>query len=65
MMQNGRISEPDHRGPESLVGGGLLRHYRGFLVGFQARPGGLCPPGAPPLVVICSNNSYLFNKKSP
>ena len=25
----------DQLGPESLVGGGLLRHHRGFLVGFQ------------------------------
>ena len=29
--------EHDHLGAESLVGGGLLRHHRGFLVGFQVR----------------------------
>ena len=34
-------------------------------LGSLARPGGLCPPGGPPLVVICSNNSYIFHKKSP
>ena len=33
-------------------------------LGSLARPGGLCPPGGPPLVVICSNNSYIFHKKS-
>jgi hypothetical protein len=34
-------------------------------LGSLARPGGLCPPGGPPLVLICSNNSYIFHKNSP
>ena len=34
-------------------------------LGSLARPGGLCPPGGPPLVVICSNISYIFHKNSP
>ena len=33
--------------------------------GSLACPGGLCPPGGAPLVLICSNNSYKFRKKSP
>ena len=35
---SGWSGEHDHLGPESLVGGGLLRHHRGFLVGFQVMP---------------------------
>ena len=31
-------SEHDHLGPERLVGGGLLCHHHGFLVGFQVMP---------------------------
>ena len=34
----GWSGEHDHLGPESLVGGGLLRHHRDFLVGFQVMP---------------------------
>ena len=32
---SGKSGVHDHLGPESLVGGGLLCHHRGFLVGFQ------------------------------
>src|SRR3954467_13931377 len=35
---SGWSGEHDHLGPESLVGGGLLRHHRSFLVGFQVMP---------------------------
>ena len=35
---SGWSGEHDHLGPESLVGGGLLRHHRGFLVSFQVMP---------------------------
>ena len=31
----------------------------------RARPSGLCPPGGPPLVVICSNILQIFHNKSP
>ena len=34
-------------------------------LGSLARPGGLCPPGGAPLVVICSNIPQIFHKKSP
>ena len=40
---------------------------RGGLGGAQptrARPGGLCPPGGPPLVLICSNIHHIFHKHS-
>ena len=28
----------------------------------QARPGGLCPPGAPPSDIICTKTSEIFRK---
>ena len=31
-------------------------------LGVLARPGGLCPPGAPPSDVICTKNSEIFRK---
>jgi hypothetical protein len=34
-------------------------------LGSLARPGGLCPPGGPPLVVIFLNIFHIFHKKSP
>ena len=34
-------------------------------LGSLARPGGLCPPGGPPLVLIGSKISYIFYKKIP
>ena len=30
--------------------------------GPQARPGGLCPPGAPPSDIICTRNSEISRK---
>ena len=30
--------------------------------GALARPGGLCPPGAPPSGIICTRNSEIFRK---
>jgi hypothetical protein len=30
--------------------------------GGVARPGGLCPPGAPPSGIICTSNSQKFRK---
>ena len=30
----------------------------------RARPGGLCPLGAPPSGIICTRNSEIFRKKS-
>ena len=38
---------------------------QGAPQGGLARPGGLCPPGGPPLVFIGSNISYIIHKKSP
>ena len=32
---------------------------------YNPRPGGLCPPGGPPLVLIGSNIPHIFYKKSP
>ena len=31
-------------------------------LGLLARPGGLCPPSAPPFDVYCSKNSQIFEK---
>ena len=31
----------------------------------QARPGGLCPPGGPPLVLLWPNRCLLVQKNSP
>ena len=34
-------------------------------LGSLACPGGLCPPGGPPLVVICSNIFHILQNNSP
>ena len=31
-------------------------------LGVLVRPGGLCPPGAPPSDIICTRNSEIFKK---
>ena len=31
-------------------------------LGVLARPGGLCPPGAPPSGIICTKNLEIFRK---
>ena len=51
MMWDEEVSEGAHMGTTTKARLGLL-----------ARPGGLCPPGAPPSDVICTKNSEK-NKK--
>ena len=52
--------EHDHLGPESMVGGGLLRHHRSFLVGFQVMPvcAGLVTGSASALTSYLSSGAH-------
>ena len=43
---------------------GLGEHNPSGRLGSLARPGGLCPLGGPPLVLICSNIPQIFHKHS-
>ena len=57
---SGWSGEHDHLGPESLVGGGLLRHHHSFLVGFQVMPvfAGLVTGSASALTSYLSSGAH-------
>ena len=57
---SGWSGEHDHLGPESLVGGALLSHHRGFLVGFQVMPvfAGLVTGSASALTSYLSSGAH-------